>query len=236
MWDYYSYKPKKKTKPDINKQIAKLSKKNPNISPVIITGKKIATTWWGIAWNANLEAYADYSNRIARGRSYVRSGAVLDLKIGTGVVEALVQGSRAKPYEITIKINPLDKKIWDGIVASCANKIQNIESLASGKFPMEMADMFTSKGSGLFPSPKEIHFDCSCPDWADMCKHVAAVLYAIGARFDEDPTLLFKLRDIDFEILLKKSVDQKMQNMLKNADKKSSRIISDKDTLKIFGV
>ena len=234
---FYGYKPRKKAKVDVTQQIAKLSKKNPDISPVIIKGTKITTTWWGIAWNKNLESYADYSNRIARGRSYVRSGAVLDLKIGTGTVHALVQGSRKVPYKITVDIAPLDKKRWDAIVMASSQKIENMEALASGKFPMEMADLFTGKGSGLFPSPKEISFDCSCPDWADMCKHVAAVLYGIGARFDEDPTLLFKLRDIDFELLLKKSIDQKMQTLLKNADKKSKRVMEDDvDTMKLFGV
>lgn len=237
MWGYYQYKPKKKASVDIAKQIAKLAKKNPGISPVIIKGTKIATTWWGIAWNKNLESYADYTNRIARGRSYVRSGAVIDLQIGTCMVSALVQGSRRAPYEINIKIAPLDKKRWDSIVAVSSNKIENLESLASGKFPQEMAELFTGRSSGLFPSPREISFGCSCPDWADMCKHVAAVLYGIGARFDEDPTLLFKLRDIDFEILLKKSIDQKMQNMLRNAGKKSKRVMDDEtDTMDLFGV
>jgi len=236
MWDSYRYKPRKKAKLDIKKQIEKMTSKNPYISPVILKGNKIATTWWGIAWNNNLERYADYSNRIARGRSYVRSGAVLDLKIDTGTVTALVQGSRKTPYKVAITIAALDKKRWDGIVQASSNKIENIEALASGKFPAEMAELFTGLGSGLFPSPKEISFSCSCPDWADMCKHVAAVLYGIGARFDEDPILLFKLRDIDFAILLKKSVDQKMQSLLKNADKKSSRVMEDVDTMKLFGV
>ena len=96
--------------------------------------------------------------------------------------------------------------------------------------------MFTSRGEGLFPSPKEIHFDCSCPDWASMCKHVAAALYGIGARFDDDPTLFFLLRDIDFKELLKKSVDEKMKSMLKNADAVTGRVMSDVNTLELFGV
>ena len=239
MWDYYKPRPKKKTKIEIAKQVAKLAKKNPDISPVIIDGTKIATKWWGIAWNKNLESYADYSNRIARGRSYVRSGAVIDLKIETNTVNALVQGSRRAPYEILIKIKPLDKQRWDEIVDSSSHKIENMEALASGKFPQEMAQMFTGKGSGLFPSPEEISFDCSCPDWADMCKHVAAALYGIGARFDEDPLLLFKLRDIDFEVLLKKSIDQKLENMFKNVGKKSNRVLDGEgefDTMDLFGV
>ena len=236
MWDYYGYKPRKKTKPkNPADQIAKLRKKNPDIRPVVIDGK-LAGTWWAQAWNRNLESYADYSNRIGRGRSYVRSGAVLDLAIMPGEVQALVQGSRAKPYNISVKIEPLQKQRWREITQRCSRKIANLEELASGKFPTELMKLFTNKGDGLFPSPKEIEFNCSCPDWASMCKHVAAVLYGIGARLDEDPTLFFRLRDIEFAELLKKSVEEKMNNMLKNAGKATTRTMTDVDTLDLFGV
>lgn len=234
MFNYYSYKPRAKPR-DPSAQLAKLRKKNPDIRPVAIVGK-LAKTWWGEAWNKNLEGYADYSNRIGRGRSYVRSGAVLDLKISAGEVRALVQGSRAKPYDITIQIKPLSNKKWKAIVERCSRKISNLEELASGKFPAEYMEMFTNRGDGLFPSPAEIRFDCSCPDWASMCKHVAAALYGVGARFDEDPTLFFTLRDIDFSELLKKSIDEKMDSMLKNADKVTNRVMTGVDTRELFGV
>jgi len=233
MWDNYSYKPRKPKDPAA--QIAKLRKKNPNIRPVVIDGK-LARTWWAQAWNRNLESYADYSNRIGRGRSYVRSGAVLDLTIAPGAVRALVQGSRVKPYEVAVMIDPLKKQRWDAITQRCSRKIANLEELASGKFPMELMELFTDKGDGLFPSPKEIRFSCSCPDWATMCKHVAAVLYGIGARFDEDPTLFFLLRDIDFAVLLKKSVEEKMNSMLRNAGTVTTRTMTDVDILELFGV
>ena len=233
MWDYYSYKPRKPV--DIGAKLEKLRKKNPNINPVVIEGK-LAKTWWAQAWNKNLEGYADYSNRIGRGRSYVKSGAVLDLSIDSGEVSALVQGSRAKPYDVKIKIKPLEKKKWNSITTKCSNKIASLEQLASGKFPQEFMELFTCRGEGLFPSPKEIAFECSCPDWASMCKHVSAVLYGIGVRFDEDPTLFFKLRDIDFSELLKKSVDEKMGSMLKNAGKQTARTMKDIDTFELFGV
>ncbi|MHB1453767.1 MAG: SWIM zinc finger family protein [Saccharofermentanales bacterium] len=237
MWDYYGYKPrKKKAKTDPLKQMAKLAKKFPDIQPVTIEGTKIAKTWWGIAWNKNLESYADYTNRIARGRSYVRSGAVIDLRVGTGFITAMVQGSRKTPYEITIQIKPLEQPKWDNIVQQSSHRIENMQILLEGRFPQEMAELFTAKGSGLFPSPKEIVFSCSCPDWAEMCKHVAAALYGIGARFDQDPTLLFKLRDIDFAVLLKKSIDDKMQSLLKNANRKTSRVIDDDKTEELFGI
>jgi len=236
MWDYYGYKPRKSQKPkDPAAQLAKLRKKNPDIKPVVIDGK-LARTWWAQAWNHNLESYADYSNRIGRGRSYVRSGAVLDLSIAPGEVQALVQGSRVKPYDVAVTIVPLQKQKWDAITQRCSRKVTNLEDLASGKFPTELMELFTNKGDGLFPSPKEIKFSCSCPDWASMCKHVAAVLYGIGARFDEDPTLFFQLRDIDFAELLKKSVDEKINSMLKNAGKVTSRTLTGVDTFELFGV
>lgn len=236
MWGYHEYVPISQKRDNAKKVVEKLQKKNPDISPVIIEGNKIAKTWWGIAWNKNLESYADYSNRIGRGRSYVKNGFVLDLKINAGIVTALVQGSSSRPYKVTVNIAPLEQKKWDSIVNTCGNKISSIAELAEGHFPKELEEVFTIKGKGLFPSPNEIKLDCSCPDWASMCKHVAAVLYAIGARFDNDPTLFFKLRNIDFEQLLKKSVDEKMKNMLKNSNKKSKRVIEDADIDNLFGL
>ena len=233
MWEQYRYKPKVPKNPTA--QIEKLRKKNPDIKPVFIEGK-LAKTWWAQAWNRNLESYADYSNRIGRGRSYVRSGAVIDLSILSGEVRALVQGSRVKPYDVVVMINPLLQKDWDNITKQCSRKIANLDDLASGKFPLELMELFTSKGKGLFPSPREIKFSCSCPDWASMCKHVAATLYGIGARFDEDPTLFFTLRDIEFSELLKKSVNEKMSSMLKNAGKQTTRTLIDVDTYELFGV
>lgn len=234
MWDYNYYKPKKKP-PDPVKQIEKLRKKNPEIQPVVIDGK-LAKTWWGQAWNRNLESYADYSNRIGRGRSYVRGGYVLDLIITPGRVQSLVQGTRAKPYEISIRIDPLSKITWENITNKCSHKIGSLEELVSGKFPQEFMELFTTMGDGLFPSPREISFSCSCPDWASMCKHVAATLYGVGARFDHDPTLFFTLRNIEFAELLKKSVDEKMKSMLKNAGKPTSRVMDNIDIQELFGV
>lgn len=232
MWEYYEYVPISKKRDNAEKEIKKLRKKNPDISPVVIEGKKIAKTWWGIAWAENLESYADFANRIARGRSYVKNGFVLDLKIDKGVVEALVMGS--KVYSVKVTISPLTAKRWSSLSALCGRKIDSLQALIEGKFPKELEEIFRS--SDLFPSPKEINFSCSCPDWAYMCKHVAAVLYAIGARFDEDPTLFFKLRGVNFEELLKKSIDEKMRLMLANAKKKSSRVINDTDIDELFGL
>lgn len=233
---YPEYVPVAKKKEKAKKQIEKLKKKNPDLEPVLIEGRNISNTWWGKAWNKNLEHYADYSNRISRGRSYVRNGAVLDLKMEAGVVKALVQGSAKNPYKIEITIAPLAQERWDSMLSLCNHKIDSLEALVEGNFPKELEDLFTVKGKGLFPIDNEIKFSCSCYDWAGMCKHVTAALYGIGARFDQDPTLFFMLRNIDFEVLLKKTIEQKMQSMLKNADKKSNRVLDDKDVFGIFGV
>lgn len=236
-YDYYpEYVSVAERREKSKKQIEKLKKKNPNLAPVVIEGKNIANTWWGKAWNKNLEIYADYSNRISRGRSYVRNGAVLDLKIEADIVNALVQGSDRNPYKIEIKITPLSNEKWESILKLCNHKIDNLAELVEGKFPKELEEIFTLKGSGLFPTEKEIKFSCSCYDSASMCKHITAALYGIGARFDEDPTLFFKLRNIDFEVLLKKTIEQKMQNMLENSNKKSDRVLDDDDVFGLFGV
>ena len=233
---YKNYVTQEELQYKAEKSLKKLKKKNPDIQPVIIEGREIAKTWWGKKWNENLESYADYSNRISRGKSYVKKNLVLDLTITKGTVIALVQGSRAAPYEVIIKIDSLKEKNWEKVREECNNSIESMEELVEGKFPKELERLFTEKKFGLFPSPEEIHFGCSCPDWANMCKHVAAVLYAIGARLDHDPMLFFGLRDIDSKGLVKRSMETRLENMLKNAGKKSSREIGDEDVFDIFGV
>lgn len=232
MYDYYA--PREKP-PDAEVALARLRKKNPDIKPVQVTGK-LAKSWWAQAWNRNLESYADYENRIGRGRSYLRKGYVLDLQISPGLVQAQVQGSRATPYQVGIGIDYLDDSRWQGIVDRCSHSIANLDELAAGRFPQQLEELFTNRGEGLFPSPREIDLHCTCPDWAVMCKHVAAVLYGIGARFDDEPLLFFTLRNIDFGELLKKSVDQKMNSMLQNAGQVTNRVMQDVDTKVLFGV
>lgn len=188
-WGFDEYKSIAEKKRDAEKQLAKLKKNNPAISPVVVTGRKLVTTWWGTAWVKNLESYADYDNRIGRGRSYAKNGFILDLQICKGRVSVLVQGSGRSPYRVEIGVEPLSGANWNTILETCSHKISGLDALASGQFPRELADLFTAKGNGLFPTPKEIHMDCSCPDWATMCKHVAAAHYGIGARLDENPLL-----------------------------------------------
>ena len=235
-WGYPRYVPVAEKKSKAAKKLKQLKKKNPGISPIIIKGKAIAQTWWGKSWNKNLERYADYSNRIGRGRSYVRHGAVLDLKIAPGRVESLVQGSSSKPYSVNISIKAIDEKIWRNIKTVCGGKLDSLQELLAGKFPRALNEIFTAEGEGLFPSPKEIEFDCSCPDWASMCKHVAATLYGIGARLDEDPSLFFKLRKVEIKDLISQAVEDKTRKLLKTAEKKTARVIADSDLSDVFGI
>lgn len=218
------------------KSFEKLKKKNPDIKPIIIKGRTLARTWWGKAWNNNLESYSDYANRLPRGRSYTRHRAILDLKILPEKITAMVHGSRTKPYEIDITIQPLSNKTWKTISKACEGKIDSLQELIDGKFPETLADIFTAQGEGLFPAPKEISFDCSCPDYASMCKHVAAVLYGVGSRLDEDPALFFTLRNVDINELISKTITQKSETLLKKSDKKSSRVIDEDDLSSMFGI
>ena len=235
-YGYPEYVPVAERKRKAQTKVEKLKKKNPDIAPVIITGRKLATTWWGMAWNNNLESYSDYENRIGRGRSYARNGAVLDLKIEQGLIKALVQGSSSKPYQVDVKISPLMGEQWEKIKEACAGKIDSLAELIDGKFPKALSDLFTAKGSGLFPTPREITFQCSCPDWAVMCKHVAAVLYGVGVRLDENPALFFTLRSVKVEELISGAIRGKVESMLSGSKPKSRRILGDADVSDMFGI
>ncbi|MBT8367785.1 MAG: SWIM zinc finger family protein, partial [Deltaproteobacteria bacterium] len=170
------------------------------------------------------------------GRSYVRHGAVLDLQIDPGKVESLVQGTRSKPYSVVIKIEAVNKMIWQDIKAACEGKLDSLQELLAGKFPKALNEIFMAQGKGLFPSPKEIDFNCSCPDWAYMCKHVAATLYGIGARLDKDPSLFFKLRKAKMKDLVTQAVEDKTRKLLKKAKKKTTRVIEESDLADVFGI
>jgi uncharacterized Zn finger protein len=182
------------------KEMAKLSKGGRKLEPVIINGRTLATTFWGTAWNRNLEAYSDFDNRLPRGRTYARNGSVLDLQIGDGEVTALVSGSEV--YQINIKVAPVAKEAWGSICQDCAGAIESLVELLQGRLSKGVMERICRQKTGLFPSPKDITFSCSCPDWASMCKHVAAVLYGVGARLDHRPELLFTLRRVTVQDLI----------------------------------
>ena len=182
------------------KQAEKLRKKGQPLAPVVIAGRTIAATFWGNAWCQNLEWYGDYENRIPRGRAYVRNGSVVDLKIGAARVDALVSGSHL--YSVEIEIRTLKAEVWKGVKGACTGRIGSLLELLQGKLSREVMEIVTRPRTGLFPEPAEISFRCSCPDWASMCKHVAAVLYGVGARLDREPELLFLLRGVDHRELI----------------------------------
>jgi uncharacterized Zn finger protein len=182
------------------KKMEALRKKGVDIQPVEINGRKIAKSFWGEAWCTHLEAYSDYSNRLPRGRTYVRNGSVCHLAIDKGRVEAKVSGSELYTVKVSIKTLPGQK--WKAVKTRCSGQIGSLLELLEGKLSEHVMGIVTDRSDGLFPSPKEISFECSCPDWASMCKHVAAVLYGVGARLDAKPELLFTLRGVHHEELI----------------------------------
>ena len=213
------------------RQMAKLAKKGHTITPVQIEGRQIASTFWGKAWCENLESYSDFENRLPRGRTYVRNGSVVDLQIKPGKVMARVSGSEL--YDIEIKIKPLSKPHWQSISSQCAGKIASVLELLQGRLSGGVMEIITHREQGLFPKPEEISLDCSCPDWADMCKHVAAALYGVGARLDEKPELLFVLRQVDHMELIEQAAVGQSLAPTAGSDKK---IIAENDLAEVFGI
>jgi len=197
-WWSYSYKPYvsvAKRRANAAKEVKKLAKKGQTISPVNLSGRAIASTFWGKAWCDNLESYSDFENRLPRGRTYVRNGSVVDLQIGEGKITAMVSGSEL--YQVAISIKRLQTGTWQEVCRCCAGKIASAIELLQGRLSQGVMEVVTRPKTGLFPVPAEIEMNCSCPDWAGMCKHVAAALYGVGARLDEQPELLFRLRQVD---------------------------------------
>ena len=177
------------------REMDKLKKKGKHVQPVDIEGRAIARSFWGKGWCDHLESFADFANRLPRGRRYARNGSVCHLEIRPGRVEAIVSGSEL--YDVTIGISQLEEAVWKSIKAKCAGQIGSMLELLQGKLSREVMGVVTERDHGLFPKPREIDLDCSCPDWATMCKHVAAALYGVGHRLDHQPDLLFVLRDVD---------------------------------------
>lgn len=198
------YVPVAKRRAQAQKKMASLRKKGIDIQPIEIEGRKIARTFWGDGWCDHLESFSDYSNRLPRGRTYVRNGSVCHLAIKKGQVEAKVAGSDI--YEVRVKIDTLSATQWDAIKKQCSGQIGSLLELLQGKLSDRIMSVVTDRRTGLFPKSAEIKFGCDCPDYASMCKHVAAVLYGIGARLDDDPSLLFRLRGVNHEELIETQV------------------------------
>jgi uncharacterized Zn finger protein len=189
------YVPVAQRRQQAERKAAALKKKGQVLQPVLIQGRTLARSFWGKAWCDKLEAYSDYANRLPRGRTYVSNGSVIDLRVGTGEVQALVSGSEL--YRVHVRVQPLPAPLWSALVEECSGKVDSLIELLQGRLSKAVMEVMTRPGQGLFPLPREIGFDCSCPDSARLCKHVAATLYGVGARLDDAPELLFRLRHVD---------------------------------------
>lgn len=189
------YVPVAKRRANAAREASKLSKKGQSLRPIQIKSRAIATSFWGLAWCKNLEIYADWANRMPRGRTYARNGSIVDLQIEPGKITSLVSGSSL--YKIKIAIDPLDKRKWQAIRRDCAQQVSSLLDLMRGKLPDAVLARLTDPQQGMFPSPKELKLQCSCPDYATMCKHIAATLYGVGHLLDSEPGLFFKMRGVD---------------------------------------
>lgn len=177
------------------REVARLEKSGRELEPVLIEGRTIARTFWGKAWCDHIETFSDYSNRLPRGRTYARNGSVIDLQLAPGEVRALVSCSSV--YEVRIDIEPLAKARWAALVNECSGRIDSIVALLAGELPDAVLARLCDVERGLFPTSRQLKLACSCPDWAGLCKHLAAVLYGVGARLDSEPELFFVLRGVD---------------------------------------
>lgn len=230
--DYAPYVPVAAKRAKAVKHAAKEAKKQGREpSPVKITGRKFAKTFWGIAWCDNLEAYSDYSNRLPRGATYLRNGSVVDLVIKPRRIEAIVAGS--EPYEVRIDISKLPPSTWDAIKQDCTTAIDSLLDLLAGQLSDGVMQRLTRQKSGLFPAPNEIRLSCSCPDGSYCCKHVAAVMYGVGARLDSSPDLLFTLREVDPQELVAQAVSD---GRLANDVPGESDALGNQDLGALFGI
>lgn len=210
--------------------LAKLKKTGHPVAPVRIEGRQMAATFWGKAWCKNLESYRDYETRLPRGRSYVRHGAVVDLQIAPGEVTAIVSGSSL--YRVSVPIAGLPKAAWRAICNDCAGRIDSLVELLQGRLSDAVMERLCRQDGGLFPKPADIRFSCSCLDHAAMCKHVAAALYGIGARLDQEPELLFRLRKVDQRDLMKADL---ALDAVTNSPA-AGRVLQGPDVAAIFGL
>ena len=213
------------------KAATKLAKKGQMLSPVNPGRGAIAKSFWGKAWCENLERYSDYANRLPRGRTYLRNGSVIDLKIGAGEASAQVMGSSL--YRTKVQISAVAGTHWQSIARDCARSIDTLVELLQGQLSKAVMERITRPGTGLFPSPREIRFSCSCPDSAAMCKHIAATLYGIGARLDVEPALLFGLRKVDAKELIARAGEG---DALAHKAPRTARILDSSKLADVFGI
>jgi uncharacterized Zn finger protein len=229
--EWPAYVPVAERRAKAEKAAAKAKKSGAALMPIAPFRGAIARTFWGKAWCDNLERYSDYASRLPRGRSYVRNGSVIDLEITPGEVRAKVMGSSL--YTVTASVAQVPQKQWKTICADCSGSIASLVELLQGKLSNAVMERICKPGTGLFPSPKEISFECSCPDWAGMCKHVAAVFYGIGTRLDQQPDVIFSLRRVDAKDLV-----QQAQADLQPSSKRMApgKVLDDALLADVFGL
>jgi len=231
-WDMWKpYVPVAKRQSKAQKELRRLQKKGGSLCPVVVEGRAIAETFWGKAWCENLERYSDFQNRLPRGRAYLRNGSVLDLQIAPGEVRALVCGTEI--YRVGVEVARVSEARWKAICRDCAGAIDSLVELLQGRFSKAVMERICREKTGLFPSPSEIKFSCSCPDWAYMCKHVAAVLYGIGARLNHEPELLFRLREVDEKELI---VQAGAELPLSPKQPEAEKVLREEDLSGLFGL
>ena len=220
------------------RKINQLKKKNPNINPIVIEGKQIAKSWWGKIWINHLKHYADYDNRVARGRSYVKNGLVVHFAINQGHIEAMVMGSRSSPYKVKITTRKLSSSKWNKIKQLSREHLYTLPDLVEGRLPEKLKDIFSDREEGLFPSLKEMDFNCSCPDWAEMCKHVSASLFALGAEIDNNIDLFFMLRGVNASELVQSALQEERKSLKKrkSLDEVNVLKISDNKLASLFDI
>jgi uncharacterized Zn finger protein len=214
------------------REMEKLRKKGHPVAPVVIEGRTIARTFWGKAWCDNLESYSDFASRMPRGRSYVRNGSVVDLQIAKGLVTAIVSGSRI--YEVAVEIDAINKKRWRSLIRESAGRIGSMIELLQGRFSEDVMQTLAQPKSGLFPAPSEIRLSCTCPDWAIMCKHVAAALYGVGARLDREPEIFFTLRQVDQAELISEAASAR--SLVSRKRPSGKKTLARGDLSEIFGI
>ncbi len=233
-YGYYGFRPYvsvAQRRANAKREMARLNKRGKKIEPIEIEGRKIARTFWGQGWCDHLESFSDFSNRLPRGRTYVRNGSVCHLEIAKGQIEAIVSGSEL--YNVSVEISTLPPKKWTALKKQCTGQIGSLLELLSGELSDNLMLVVTDRKEGLFPLPGEIEFTCDCPDWAGMCKHIAAVLYGVGARLDHSPGLLFALRGVDVEELIQTDAGTALDTELHAPGGKQ---LTGEDLSDIFGI
>lgn len=213
------------------KKMESLRKKGVDVQPVEIAGRLIAKTFWGKAWCDHLESFSDFENRLPRGRTYVRNGSVCHLAIAKGTIEAKVSGSEL--YKVKVSIKTLPGKKWSLLKQRCSGQVGSLLELLQGRLSNNVMEVVTDRKEGLFPLPGEMSFHCSCPDWASMCKHVAAALYGIGNRLDTKPELLFLLRGVDHSEMIQADAEKAVDGVTSRG--KSKRLAAT-EIEEVFGI